>query len=243
MFKQIYLIFSKEFNSFFRTKLAYFILGIYIFLSMLTTFYMGYFFNLNNSSLFSFFYFQSDIFTLLIPAITMRLWADEYKSGTIELILTQPLHYTSVVIGKFFAAWTFCLLMLAMTFPLWAYTAALLPVDNINIISSYIGCFLICGALCAVGCAVSAFNRNPIVAYLSTVFIFWILIIFNFDFAFEWLHIPAELSIKFSQSLNFYHHLQNMLTGQIGFDNIIYYFSIIFLALWLNTTTIEYKKN
>lgn len=170
MLKQIALIFQKEFCSFFRTRLAYFVLGIYLFLSMFCTFYLGLYFDVLNANLFSFFYFQVNILMLLVPALTMRLWADEYKTGSIELLLTQPLSYTAVVVGKFLAAWGLCLLMLVCTFPLWIYTAASLPADNLNIAASYFGCFLISGSMCAVGCMVSAFNKSPIVAYLGSVY-------------------------------------------------------------------------
>lgn len=243
MFKQISQIYRKELGSFFRTRLAYFVIGIYVLISMLATFYMGYFFDLNNTELFSFFYFQADIFTILIPALTMRVWADEYKTGTIELILTQPIAYSSVVIGKFLAAWSICLLMLAATFPFWAYINSFIALDNLNIISAYLACALVCGSLCAVGCAVSAFNRNPILAYISTIFIFWLIISINFNFIINNLGLPNNLTIQLTQSLNFYHHYQNLLTGQLGLDNLIYYISIMILALWLNITTIEYKKN
>ena len=121
MIKQTLVIFNKELNSYFHTPLAYFLLGAYMFISMFATFYLGAFFDLNNTELFSFFYFQSDIFALLVPALTMKLWAEERRSGTLELLLTQPISYTSVVLGKFFSAWGFCLILLISTFPFWIF--------------------------------------------------------------------------------------------------------------------------
>ncbi len=242
MSKQICLIFQKEFASFFRTRLAYFILGIYLFLSMFCTFYLGLYFNVINANLFSFFYFQVNILMLLIPALTMRLWADEYKTGNIELLLTQPLSYTAVVIGKFLSAWGLCLLLLICSAPLWLFTALNISTDNLNILTSYFGCFLISGSMCAVGCMVSAFNKSPIVAYLASVLLLTLIIIVDYNFVFNTFSFPGNLAIRFTQSLNFFYHQSTLLSGQIGVDNIIYYLSITVFALWLNRITIEYKR-
>lgn len=242
MLQQSYIIFLKEFGSYFRTKLAYFIIAIYAFLSMLTTFYMGNFFLFNNSELFSFFYFQTDTFAVLIPALTMRLWAEERKNGTMELLLTQPLSYTSVVIGKFLSAWVFCLMLLVTTFPFWIYINSIYPLDNLNIMSSYLGCILTTGALCAIGCCVSAFNKTPVVAYLSALFVSWVVVVGNFDFLIQDFNISNGIFIQMIQSLNFIKHYQDMLLGQIGLDNIIYFATLMILPIWINIITIEYKK-
>lgn len=243
MLNQFYCIFTKELSSYFRTNLAYFILIIYVVLSMLTTFYIGYFFALNNSELFSFFYFQPDIFTVLIPALTMRLWAEERKNSTAELLLTQPINYTTVVVSKFCASWCMCLIMLLLTIPFWIYASSLMELDNVNIISKYISCILVSGAFCAVGCLISSFNNSPIVAYIVSVFATWGIIIGNFDFLLSSASsVSNELWIRSIQSLNFSKHYGEIINGQIGFDNIIYFVTIILFALWFNVISIEYKK-
>lgn len=144
MLYQAYVIFSKEFGGYFRSRLAYFLIGAYAFISMFAAFYMGAFFDLNNMELYSFFYFQGDVFALLVPALTMRLWAEERRSGTMELLLTQPVSYTAVVLGKFLSAWVFCLLLLLATVPFLLCPAAIYPLDYLNILSSYLACFFHC---------------------------------------------------------------------------------------------------
>lgn len=242
MIKIIYLIFAKEFASYFRTNLAYFVLAIYALASLVSTFYTGFYFDINNSSLFSFFYFQPEAFIMLVPLLTMKLWADERRSGTVELILTQPISYAGVVYGKFLAAWAFCLLMLALSLPLWAYTTDLTAVDNVNILANYVACILLSGAFCAVGCAISSFNTNPIVAYIMSVFIFWAIKAVNFDFIIKAANISSELLIRISQSLNMTYHYETIIGGQMALSDVAYFIILTFFALWLNIVSIEYKK-
>ncbi|MBQ8436995.1 MAG: ABC transporter permease subunit [Alphaproteobacteria bacterium] len=243
MIYQTFTIFQKELSGYFKTPLAYFLISAYILISMFSTFYLGAFFVLNNTELFSFFFFQNDIFALLIPALTMRLWAEERRSGTMELLLTQPISYTSVVLGKFFSAWIFCFMLLCTTIPFWIFINIIYQLDNINILSSYIGCFLISGVFCAIGCCISAFNKGLVVAYICTLFLSLIISTVNFDFLIGQFNLSDDVSIRIIQSLNFSKHYNDMTGGQVGFDNIIYYFSMIALPLWLNILTIEYKKN
>lgn len=230
--------------SYFKTGSAYVILAVYIVLSMTATFYFGGFFVLNNSGLSSFFSFQPEILALMIPALTMRTWADERRSGTIEYILTQPVDYFSIVLAKFCAAAAFGVIMLCLTTPFWIYADTLITLDNMNILSGYLVCILIVCTFSALGCLVSAFNTNPVIAYIISIFVSWGITNINLNF----LIAPAgkmgdEVFVKIIQSLNFSKHYQDLITGQVGFENFIYFFSIIILALWLNIVTIEYKKS
>lgn len=244
MNRQFASVFFKEFKSYFRTHTAYFIMSVYMILSMIGTFYSGYFFFLNNSDLVSFFSFQPQILTILIPAVTMRLWADERKSGTLEYILTQPIDYTILVLGKYCAAVSFCLLLLAFTFPLWIYTNLLTSVDNINVFSGYVGCFLTAATFCAFGCTISAFSGNAVIAYLISVLVSWGFMETNFNFIISAVSKISHLSMSGEgQSLNYVVHFQSFISGQIGIDNIIYFISTIVLTLWLNVFVIEYKRS
>ena len=117
------------------------------------------------------------------------------------------------------------------------------PLDYLNIFSSYLGCFFISGVFCSVGCCVSAFNKNPIIAYLATLILSLIISTGNFDFIISEFDLSDNITIRMIQSLNFSKHFQDMSGGQIGVDNLVYYLSMIILPLWLNVITIEYKKS
>lgn len=243
MFKQFYTIFSKELYSYFNTNLAYVLLSTYILLSMAANFFVSDFFNMDNIDLFSFFYFQSYIFIVLIPAFTMRQWSEERKSGSIEFLLTQPISLLTIVLGKFLAAWILCIIMLSISLPFWIDMNLNFKLDNLNILSAYLGCILVAGVFCAVGCMVSSFNNSPISSYIITLFVLSGICFSNFGAIFKLFPFNNEISPLIIQSLNFNKHFYDMLLGQISFDNILYFFSLIFLSLWLNVASIEYKKS
>ena len=243
MLQNFKTIFYKDFAAFFRSGNAYIILGIYAILSFASAFYFGGYFILDNSSLISFFHFQPDILMILLPAVTMRSWADEYRLGTIEYLLTQPVSYGTAVCAKYCATFLFGMLTLTLSLPLWIISSLFIELDNINILSSYIGCILITGCFCALGCAVSAFNKNTVIAYIITIFVLWGVYSLNLDFLLtSTQQFSDEVFAKVIRSLNFSKHYQDVVSGQIGLDNIIYFFSLIFPALWINIVVLEYKK-
>lgn len=243
MLKQFYVILKKELYAYFNTGLAYILLGVYALISMLSCYYLGMFFNLTNANLFSFFYFQSDVFILLIPALTMRLWAEERKAGTVEFLLTQPIPLTTVVIAKFCASWLMCFLMLLITFPFWLYLAYSFTLDNLNIFAAYFGAFLVGGAFCAVGCMISSFCSSPIISYMLTLFVCWGITVGNFSRLLKQSYFSNEITSRVLSSLNFNKHYSDFMSGQISLDNLIYYLCLIIFALWLNLVSIEYKRN
>lgn len=236
-------VFHKEFAGYFRSGNAYIILGIYALLSFAATFYAGGYFTLDNTSLASFFLYQPEILMVLMPAVTMRSWTEERRQGTIEYLLTQPVGYVSAVLAKFAAAWLFGILMLSVSLPFWIWTSYLTPLDNLNIFSAYLVCILVIGTFSALGCVISAFNGNVIIAYIMTIFTLWAFAGLDLDF----LIAPArqfsgEIAARIIRSLNFRKHYQDFVSGQAGLDNIIYFISVIVPALWLNVAALEYKK-
>lgn len=224
-------LFLKEVSSYFRTKLAYFIMLIYALLSMLTSFYLGNFFALPSTDLASLFFFQPDIFALLLPALCIKLWAEENKTGSIEILLTQPVSFFDLVFSKFFACFSVGVLMLTLTFPLWILSGFIVNLDNTTIISSYLACIFAIASLSALSCLVSSFNKSPVIAYIIALFVSWGFIIGNFSFI-----VSGQNQVLFRalQSLNFSKNYSDISQGQIGFDNIIYFAVIIALSLWIN---------
>ena len=236
-------ILKKEFGSYFRTPTAYIIIGVYLVISMFSTFYSAYFFMNNNTNLISFFIYQPEVLTILIPALTMKLWSDERRSGTIEFILTQPISYNSIILGKFSAAVLFGLLLLVLTSPFIIYVSFLIKLDWINIASGYIGALLTIVVLTAIGCLISSFNNNAVLAYLFSVFSCWLLTSLNYDFILLPLfNLSENITYRLSQSLNFYHNYQDFIQGEPGLDNLTYFLSLTVLILWLNRLAIDYKK-
>lgn len=241
--KQLTAVIGKEFSGYFKNYTAYIVMSVYLFLSFAATFYSAYFFEYNNQNLVSYFIYQPIILNLLIPALTMKLWAEERKLGTLEFLLTQPISYATLVWGKFLAALSFGIIILLMTLPFVCYSAFLIHLDILNIISGYIALTLTTGALCALGCLVSSLNGNVIIAYLSSLFCGWVFLNANFDF----LILPAQkifplLSTRLKNILNFNEYYEILIDGQLTLGSVLYFCSFILLVLWLNILTIEWHK-
>lgn len=237
-------IIRKEFGSYFKTYTAYIVLGIYLLLSFAATFYSGYFFELNNRSLVSFFIYQPEILIVLLPALTMKMWAEERRQGTLEFLLTQPITPSLLVWGKFLAAWLFSVGMLLMILPFVVYISHFVVLDKLNLMAEFTGLCLVMGALCALGCVVSACHKNVIVAYLSTVFCGWLWENVNFDFIlFPIKKAMPLLSQQLNGILNFKEHYVLLEQGQIGAETLMYFMGIIVISLWLNTLIVQRREN
>src|SRR5919202_705717 len=161
-------IFRRELASYFATPLAYIFNVIFLVLAGALTFFLGNFFERNQADLQPFFNFHPWLYLVLIPALSMRLWAEERKSGTIELFLPLPISIGAAVIGKFLAAWAFAGIALALTPPSWVTVNVLGSPDNGVILASYIGSFLMAGGFLAIGACVSALTKNQVIAFVVT---------------------------------------------------------------------------
>ena len=167
--RNISLIARRELAGYFTTPVAYVFIVIFLAVSGAFTFYIGGFFDRGQADLQSFFNFHAWLYLLLIPAISMRLWAEERKSGTIELLLTLPISIWQAVLGKFLAAWAFIAVALALTFPIWITVNVLGAPDNGVILASYVGSFLMAGGYLAIGSCLSATTKNQVIAFVLTV--------------------------------------------------------------------------
>src|SRR5471032_3053228 len=167
--KYIWPIFKREFAAYFATPLAYVFIVIFLLSMGAFTFYVGRFFDNGIADLSVFFDYHPWLYLFLVPALAMRLWAEEKRSGTIELLLTLPVPVWQTVLGKFLAAWAFAGLALALTFPIWITVNYLGAPDNGVILASYIGSFLMAGAYLSIGAAISAATSNQVIAFVITL--------------------------------------------------------------------------
>ncbi|MDX1486954.1 MAG: ABC transporter permease subunit, partial [Acidiferrobacterales bacterium] len=156
----IWIIFKRELSGYFTTPIAYVFIVIFLFLSGIFAFYLGNFFDRAQADLDPFFNFHPWLYLFVIPALSMRLWAEERRSGTIELLLTLPITMWQAVLGKYLAAWAFTAIALTLTFPIWWTVNYLGEPDNGVILASYIGSLLMAGAFLAIGACISSLTRN-----------------------------------------------------------------------------------
>src|SRR6478736_8123359 len=162
-------IFKREFAAYFATPLAYVFIVIFLFAMGAFTFYIGHFYDNGVADLGVFFSYHPWLYLFLVPAIAMRLWAEERRTGTMELILTLPVPLWATVTGKFLAAWAFIAIALALTFPIWLTVNYLGNPDNGVIAASYLGSLLMAGAYLAIGACMSATTGNQVIAFIVTV--------------------------------------------------------------------------
>jgi ABC-2 type transport system permease protein len=164
--RNILIIAKRELGAYFGTPLAYVFAVIFVGLTGAFTFYFGNFYENGQASLAAFFLYHPWLYLILVPAIAMRLWAEERKSGTIELLMTLPVSPWQAIVGKFLAAWGFVGVALLLTVPMWITVNYLGDPDNGVILASYIGSFLMAGAFLAIGSAISALTKNQVIAFI-----------------------------------------------------------------------------
>ncbi|RKZ85769.1 MAG: ABC transporter permease [Candidatus Parabeggiatoa sp. nov. 1] len=239
----IWVLFKRELTSYFATPIAYVFIVIFLFLSGIFTFYLGNFFAREQADLLPFFTFHPWLYLFLIPALSMRLWAEERKSGTIELLLTLPITITEVVMGKFLAAWAFTAIALAFTFPMWISVNYLGHPDNAVIMAGYIGSLLMAGAFLAIGACMSALTKNQVIAFVVTVVVCFAFILSGFpmvlDFFSGW---APQIIVETISSFSFLTHFSAITKGVIDVRDLIYFFSIIAFWLFATAILIEMKK-
>ena len=176
----IRIIAGRELRSYFATPLAYVFIVIFLAMMGVFTFYLGGFYERGQADLTPFFNFHPWLYLFLVPAIAMRLWAEERKSGSIELLMTLPVTMWQAVLGKFLAAWLFIAVALALTFPIWLTVNYLGDPDNGVIVAAYLGSLLMAGGFLAIGACISAANRNQVVAFIVTVVICFLFMLAGF---------------------------------------------------------------
>jgi ABC-2 type transport system permease protein len=236
-------IFRREFVGYFTTPLAYVFIVIFLVMAGMLTFFVGNFFGRGQADLQPFFMFHPWLYLVLLPALSMRLWAEERRSGTIELFLTLPIRMTEAVVGKFLAAWCFAGIALALTFPFWLTVNFLGHPDNGVILASYIGSFLLAGALLAIGACVSALTKNQIIAFVVTAALAFIFIAAGSPAVLGALQgwAPQWLIDGFTQ-ISFVSHFSAITRGVIDVRDVFYFASVIIAFLFANAILVDLEK-
>ena len=236
-------VFRRELKGYFNTPLAYIFIVIFLFLTGIFTFYLGSFFIRGQADLKPFFNFHPWLYLFLVPAIAMRLWAEERKSGAIELLLTLPVSLWSTVLGKFLAAWVIIIIALSLTFPMWITVNYLGQPDHGVIIASYLGSVLMAGGYLAIGSCVSAATKNQVIAFVISVVVCFLFTVSGapivLDFFAAW---APQMLLDAIASFSFLTHFNAIQNGVIDLRDLIYFVSLILLWLFANLLIVDLKK-
>ena len=231
--KAIWTIAKRELGAYFTSPVAYVFLVIFLLLTGFFTFTAGSFFERGEASLSAFFGWHPWLFLVLVPAVGMRVWAEERRSGTMELLLTMPIAPWQAIVAKFLASWLFLAVALALTFPAVITVNLLGTPDNGIIAAGYLGSLLLAGAYLAVTCMTSAMTRNQVVAFIVSVVIclFFILAGFNpvTDLMVRWAS-PALVDTVAAFSV--VTHFDGFQRGVIDTRDVIFFVSMIAFALF-----------
>jgi ABC-2 type transport system permease protein len=207
------------------------------------TFYLGNFYDRGQADLQPFFGFHPWLYLFLVPAIAMRLWAEERKSGTIELLMTLPITPLQAVLGKFLAAWAFAGIALALTFPVWITVNYLGDPDNGAILAGYIGSLLMAGGFLAIGSCLSAVTRNQVIAFILTVVVCFGFLLAGFPLVLDAFSGWApQLVVDGIASLSFLTHFSAISKGVIDLRDLIYFALLMAAFLYANTIVLAWKQ-
>ena len=238
-----YIILDRELKGYFRTPLASIFLLVFLALSSGMTFFLGRFFERDQADLTAFFSWHPWLFLVLMPAIGMRLWAEERRSGTIELLITLPVTNTQLVVGKFLASWIFTLIALFLTMPIWITVNYLGEPDNHVILISYVGSWLMAGAFLALTSCLSALTKNQVIAFIISSISGFVLIMAGFNLVLSAVRSwsPNWITETIS-SMSFLSHFSRIQMGVFDLSTLVFFISMIILCLWINVQLVQIKK-
>jgi ABC-2 type transport system permease protein len=235
-------VFRRELAGYFATPVAYVFIVIFLVMAGALTFTLGNFFARGQADLQPFFTFVPWLFLFLVPALTMRLWAEERRLGTIELLLTLPLAQWEAVVGKFLAAWAFCGIALLLTFPLVITVNALGNPDNGVILTGYLGCMMVAGAFLAVGAAISAMTKNQVIAFVLAVAACFFLTAAGSPVVTEFLSQRVPALAETARSISITDRLGGFTRGVISLRDVVFFLSFMAFFLFANTIAIDQRK-
>ena len=230
----VWTIVKRELVGYFDSPVAYVFIVIYLLLAGFFTFTFGSFFDRGEASLTAFFMWMPWLLLFLVPALGMRLWSEERRSGTIELLLTFPVTPWQAILGKFLASWIFIAIAMALTFPVWITVNWLGDPDNGVIVAGYIGSWLLAGAYLAVSCLTSAITRNQVVSFILSVVICLGLVVVGFapvtDLLARW---AAPWLVEAVAGFSVLTHFDGFQKGVIDSRDFVFFASVIGFALFV----------
>ena len=240
---QVIAIVRRELLSYFNTPLAYVFIVIFLMMNGVFTFFLGQWFERGQADLGPFFGFHPWLYLFLVSAISMRLWAEERRTGTLELLLTMPVSLAQAVAGKFLAAWLVIAVALILTFPMWLTVNYLGEPDNGVILAGYIGSWVLAGAFLAIGSCVSAATSNQVLAFIGTVVIGFLFVIVGFTPVTDFLKdaLSAQL-IDALASLSFLSRFEAIAKGVLDLRDLLFFLFTIIGWLLAAAIVIDLKK-
>ena len=236
----IWTITKRELAGYFNSPVAYVFLVIFLLMTGAFTFLIGQFMDSNQANLRAFFTWHPWLYLFLVPAVGMRLWSEERRLGTMELLLTMPISLWHCIIGKFLASWIFLTLALALTFPIWITVNYLGDPDNNVVLASYIGSFFLAGAYLSVTSMTSAFTRNQVISFILSVVICLFLILCGFPPVTDVVEtIAPRWIVEFTAAFSVMPNIEQFNNGQIDSGSVIYFLSVIGFPLFATSVIIR----
>ena len=236
-------VFLREFKAYFATPLAAVFLVVFLALGAAMTFFLSGFFQRGSADLAGFFVWMPWLMLILLPALGMRLWAEERRTGMIELLMTLPVTTTQLVVGKFLAGWAFAAVALLLTLPLWLTVNWLGSPDNGVILAGYFGSLLMAAAFLAVSAAVSALTKNQVIAFIGAALLCFVLISAGLDLVLGLLRDWAPQGVtRLIQSFSVLQHFTRFTSGILEVTGVIFFVSLTVVALFVNVLLLDLKK-
>jgi len=242
-FTGVLTIMQRELKAYFSTPVAWVFIVIFTVMAAAFTFYLGGFYQRGIADLEPFFRFHPWLYLFLVPALSMRLWAEERKSGTIELLLTLPVTLVEAIVGKFIAAWLFLGLALFLTVPIWFSVNYLGEPDNGVILAAYIGSWLMAGAFLAIGSCISALTRNQVVAFILSVVVCFGFLLSGLPIVLEafrgWL---PQVFVDGIANLSLISHFADISRGVLDLRDLVFFMLVIGFWLTANAIVLQLRK-